>query len=47
MGHKDLTMLMKVYQHLQKKDQHIRTAMHQAIGLSVVQLPTPIASLPT
>jgi integrase len=32
MGHKDLTMLMKVYQHIEKKKAHLRTALHQALG---------------
>jgi len=40
MGHKDLTMLMKVYQHLKKKDAHLRNALHQAIGI------TPPVSVP-
>ncbi|MGI8980557.1 MAG: tyrosine-type recombinase/integrase [Pirellulaceae bacterium] len=33
MGHKDVTMLMKVYQHLDKKQEHLRKAMHQATGI--------------
>jgi integrase len=33
MGHKDVTMLMKVYQHLNRKTDHLRGALHRAIGL--------------
>ena len=32
MGHKDLTQLMKTYQHIEKKRDHLRRALHQAIG---------------
>jgi integrase len=32
MGHKDLAQLMKTYQHIDKKKDHLRKALHQAIG---------------
>jgi integrase len=32
MGHKDLTQLMKTYQHIEKKKDHLRKAMTQAVG---------------
>jgi integrase len=32
MGHKDLTQLMKTYQHLKKKGEYLRKAVEQAIG---------------
>ena len=32
MGHKDLTQLMKTYQHIEKKRDHLRKALHQALG---------------
>jgi len=36
MGHKDLTQLMKTYQHIKKKKDHLRKALHQAIGESCI-----------
>jgi site-specific recombinase XerD len=32
MGHKDLTQLMKTYQHIEKKKDHLRKAMTRAVG---------------
>jgi integrase len=32
MGHKDLTQLMKTYQHIEKKRDYLRKALHQALG---------------
>jgi integrase len=32
MGHKDLTQLMKTYQHLKRKGEHLRRSMEMAIG---------------
>jgi site-specific recombinase XerD len=31
-GHEDLTQLMKTYQHIEKKRDHLRKALHQALG---------------
>jgi len=36
MGHKDLTQLMKTYQHIEKKKDHLRKAMTQAVGVARV-----------
>lgn len=33
MGHKDVTTLMKVYQHLKKKQEYLREALMRAVGL--------------
>lgn len=40
MGHKDITQLMKTYQHLNKKSDHIRAMLHVAVGA------TPLVSRP-
>ena len=43
MGHKDLSMLMKVYQHIKKKQEHLRSAVHQAIGAALPVAMPPVA----
>lgn len=42
MGHRDVTQLMKTYQHLNKRSEHLRTAMHKALGVKS----TPAATSP-
>jgi integrase len=37
MGHKDLTQLMKTYQHMNKKGEHLRRALYQAVGQTIEQ----------
>jgi integrase len=44
MGHKDLNMLMKVYQHLKKKQKYLREALMQANG-QIVPV-TPAVAVP-
>lgn len=41
MGHKDVTMLMKVYQHLKKKQEFLRDSLHKALGLGA-KLPVAV-----
>jgi integrase len=46
MGHKDVTQLMKTYQHLNKKTDHIRAMVHIAVGASLPASPA-LESLPS
>jgi integrase len=39
MGHNDVTQLMKTYQHLNKKSDHIRAMLHIAVGTSPTAMP--------
>jgi integrase len=42
MGHKDTKMIMKVYQHLSRKTDHLRGALNRAIGLPVAIAPAAV-----
>jgi integrase len=41
MGHRDLTQLMKTYQHIEKKRDYLRKALHQAVGENATPASAP------